>query len=201
MSLANISIVGNLARAPEQFQFANGRSKTTLVIAVNSFNKIRKEKSTDFYRVETWDRLADLAINYLKKGNQVTVSGRLALEKWTDREGKDRVTPTVQANQLAFPPRLRPDPLDDTPPEPAIHVASNATTRLEPPPPATVSPPPEQASEPHLEEYFDQEDVSIDVSDVDVQPPELLDAMPEDEEEADAVIRAPNETRFRKKTA
>lgn len=109
MSLANISIVGNLAREPEQFQFASGRTKTTLFVAVSSFNKIRKEKTTDFYRVETWDRLAELANEYLKKGNQVAVSGRIAMEKWVDREGKDRVTPTVQANQLALPPRFRPD--------------------------------------------------------------------------------------------
>lgn len=109
MSLANISIVGNLAREPEQFHFDTGRTKTTLLVAVNSFNKVRKEKTTDFYRVETWDRLAELAKDYLHKGNQVAVSGRLALERWVDREGKDRVTPTVQANQLAFPPRSRPD--------------------------------------------------------------------------------------------
>lgn len=109
MSLANISIVGNLAKEPEQFQFASGRTKTTLFVAVSSFNKVRKEKTTDYYRVETWDRLAELANEYLKKGNQVAVSGRIAMEKWVDREGKDRVTPTVQANQLALPPRYRPD--------------------------------------------------------------------------------------------
>lgn len=108
MSLATISIVGNLAKEPELFLFSTGRKKTTLLVAVNSFNKIKQEKRTDYYRVETWDKLADLANTYLHKGNQVAVSGKIALEKWVDREGKDRITPTVQANQLAFPPRNKP---------------------------------------------------------------------------------------------
>jgi single-strand DNA-binding protein len=109
MSLATISIVGNLAKEPELFNLSNGQRKTTLVLAVNSFKTERnkREKRTDYYKVETWDRLADLANTYLQKGNQVTVSGKFAMEKWVDREGNSRITPTVQANQLAFPPRLR----------------------------------------------------------------------------------------------
>jgi len=105
MTLATISIVGNLAKDPELHKFDNGRSKTTLFVAVNSFNKTKMEKRTDYYRVETWDRLAESAKIYLHKGNQVAVSGKIALEKWIDREGKTRITPTVIANQLAFPPR------------------------------------------------------------------------------------------------
>lgn len=110
MSLATISIVGNLAKDPELFNLSNGQKKTTLVLAVNSFKteKNKKEKRTDYYKVETWDRLADLANTYLHKGNQVTVSGKFVMEKWVDREGNSRITPIVHANQLAFPPRLRP---------------------------------------------------------------------------------------------
>lgn len=110
MSLATISIVGNLAKEPELFNLSNGQKKTTLVLAVNSFKteKNKKEKRTDYYKVETWDRLADLANTYLHKGNQVTVSGKFVMEKWVDREGNSRITPLVHANQLAFPPRLRP---------------------------------------------------------------------------------------------
>ena len=77
----------------------------SMVVAVNSFNKIRKEKTTDFYRVETWDKLAELARVYLTKGNQVSVAGRLVMDKWVDKDGRDRITPTVQASQLALPPR------------------------------------------------------------------------------------------------
>lgn len=106
MSLANISIVGNLTRPPEQMCFASGRVKTTLVVAVNGPNRTNKEGNVaDFYKVETWGKLAELAGEYLAKGNQVAVSGRLVFDHWTDRQGKERITPVVEAAQLALPPK------------------------------------------------------------------------------------------------
>lgn len=105
MSLANISIVGNLVRPPDQVSFESGRVKTTFVVAVN-----RDKDVADFYRVETWGKLAELAGKYLLKGNQVTVSGRLSLDNWTDKQGVKRTTPVVKAEQLSFPPRFRGSP-------------------------------------------------------------------------------------------
>jgi single-strand DNA-binding protein len=106
MSLANISIVGNLVKPPEQMHFSSGRVKTTLVVAVNSFGRPnRGGDSADFYKVETWGKLAELAGQHLAKGNQVAVCGRLMFDRWTDREGKPRVTPIVEANQLSLPTR------------------------------------------------------------------------------------------------
>lgn len=108
MSLATISIVGNLVKPPEQMYFASGRVKTTLVVAVNGVGRgPRAADSADFYRVETWGKLAELAGKYLGKGNQVGVSGRLMLDQWTDKQGRSRMTPIVEATQLAFPPRLK----------------------------------------------------------------------------------------------
>lgn len=108
MSLANISIVGNLVRAPEQIQFTTGRMKTNLLVAVNHPVQQGKENSSaDFYQVELWGKLGDLACKYLGKGNQVAVSGRFQLDRWQDRDGKERMTPVVRANQLSLPPRLR----------------------------------------------------------------------------------------------
>ncbi len=109
MSLANISIVGNLTRLPEQTFFVSGRTKTTLMVAVNRPDKNKQSQGTtaDFYKVEMWGKLAESAAKFLDKGNQVTVTGRLVLDHWTDKNGKERVTPVVEANQLAFPPRLR----------------------------------------------------------------------------------------------
>jgi single-strand DNA-binding protein len=109
MSMINVSIVGNLARTPEQICFASGKVKTIMVVAVNNSQAPKNgEKSSDvadYYRVETWGRLAELAQKYLNKGNQVGVSGRLIMEHWTDKQGNDRLTPVVCATQLSFPPR------------------------------------------------------------------------------------------------
>ncbi|CAN5599307.1 hypothetical protein BH11CYA1_BH11CYA1_39900 [soil metagenome] len=138
MSLANVSLVGNLVKAPEQIQFSSGRIKTTLVVAVNSSNKSGANKSStknddgsksdssignnlakdtataDFYRVETWGKLAELASKYLTKGNQVTVSGKLTLDHWTDKHGANRITPVVEANQLSLPPKPKSSEFDTT---------------------------------------------------------------------------------------
>lgn len=108
MSLANISIVGNLVKPPDQMHFSSGRVKTTLVVAVNSYGRPnRGGDSADFYKVETWGKLADLAAQYLNKGNQVAVSGRLLFDRWTDKQGQSRVTPVVEAAQLSLPARLK----------------------------------------------------------------------------------------------
>lgn len=128
MSLASISIVGNLVRDPEKVEFNDGRIKSSMVVAVNGFSRSSKEKTAEYYKVETWDRLARLSLDYLSKGSQVTVCGRLTIERWIDRDGKQRATPTVHASQLALPPRPRdsssekavkqlPEQLPDDPPE------------------------------------------------------------------------------------
>ncbi len=108
MSLATVSIVGNLVRQPEQMCFSSGQKKTTIVVAVNGpKNAKAEEQSADFYKVESWGRLGELALEYLSKGNQVTVCGRLSFDHWTDKLGRQRTTPVIQANQVAFPQRLR----------------------------------------------------------------------------------------------
>lgn len=113
MSLANISLVGNLVRAPERIEFSSGRVKTTLVVAVNNFvrasGKSDKANSADFYKVETWGKLAELAAKCLYKGNQITVTGRLIMDHWTDKHGSNRITPVVEASQLSLPPKRNSD--------------------------------------------------------------------------------------------
>ncbi len=108
MSLANISIVGNLVRDPEQMSFPSGKVKTTVTVAVNVHGKLsRGGDAADFYKVETWGKLAELAGKYLAKGNQVAVSGRLIFDRWIDKEGRSRMTPVVEATQLSLPARLK----------------------------------------------------------------------------------------------
>ncbi len=111
MSLANVSIVGNLVRTPEQMHFESGKIKTTLTVAVNGFGKpSRGGDSADFYRVEAWGKLAELAGKYLEKGNQVGVSGRLLFDRFTDQQGRNRMVPVVEANQLSLPPKPKTSP-------------------------------------------------------------------------------------------
>jgi single-strand DNA-binding protein len=115
MSLANVSLVGNLVRTPELIQFSSGRVKATLVLAVNVPTKNSagatntKGGNANFYKIETWGRLAELATRYLSKGNQVTVAGKLYMDEWLDKNGHKRMTPRVDANQISLPPKPKSD--------------------------------------------------------------------------------------------
>lgn len=108
MSMVNISLVGNLVRSPEQFTFQSGKVKTNMVVAVNSIRSSADKEGVeqvDYYKVETWGRTAENAAKYLDKGNQVTVHGKLSIEYWTDKEGKERFTFVVTGHQISFPQR------------------------------------------------------------------------------------------------
>lgn len=112
MTFANLSLVGRLVRQPEMTCFNSGRNKTTFTVAINHpgrkmSNGARTEGIADFIRIEAWGKLAEIAHKYLAKGNQVTVCGPFRMDKWVDREGKERMTPMVEAQYLALPPRLR----------------------------------------------------------------------------------------------
>ena len=111
MSLANISIVGNAVKAPEQTVFASGKAKTTIIVAVNSprrpADNNQAKDHADFYKVELWGPQGDLAHKHIAKGNQIGVSGRLVLDQWTDKSGRARITPVIKADQISLPPRLR----------------------------------------------------------------------------------------------
>jgi single stranded DNA-binding protein len=93
--------------------FASGRVKTTMHVAVNGPKGKGESETTDFYKVETWGKLAELAGKYLGKGNQVGVTGRLSLDHWVDKQGHNRVTPVVEATQIALPPKNRSNLGDD----------------------------------------------------------------------------------------
>lgn len=111
MSLVNVSIVGNVVKPPAQTCFSSGNTKTTLIIAVNNPGKKadKPNATAEFFRVEAWGKLGEVAHRYIEKGNQVAATGRLVLDKWQDREGRDRVTAVVHAYQISLPPKPRGD--------------------------------------------------------------------------------------------
>jgi single-strand DNA-binding protein len=112
MSLVNISIVGNVIKPPHQHCFSSGKKKTTLVVAVDAPTRKKdgdQRYESDVYKVEAWGKLGDIAHQYLAKGSLVGATGRLVMSHWQDREGRSRVTPTVEADQIALPPKPKAD--------------------------------------------------------------------------------------------
>ena len=82
----------------------NGEAVTNVTIATTETWKDRntgeRQEKTEWHRVTFYRRLAEIAGEYLKKGSQVYVEGRLETRKWTDKEGKDRYTTEVIASEM-----------------------------------------------------------------------------------------------------
>lgn len=105
MSFNKITIVGNLGRDPELRYTPQGSAVCNFSIATN---EKRRDKSgemqdlTTWFRVTLWNKQAENASKYLTKGSPVYVEGRLRIEEWTDRDGKNRFTLEVQGTDMQF---------------------------------------------------------------------------------------------------
>ena len=80
--------------------FESGKVKTTFSLAVNRFDSKTKTEVPDWFNIEVWDKQAEFAGEYVKKGRQVAVDGRISISKWTDQTGEDRERFLIVANQI-----------------------------------------------------------------------------------------------------
>jgi single-strand DNA-binding protein len=105
MSFNKITIVGYLGRDPELRYTPQGTAVCKLSVATTERRKNaagEPEEHTTWFRVTVWGRQAELANEYLSRGRQVYIEGRLRLEDYTDREGKPRISPEVNATDIQF---------------------------------------------------------------------------------------------------
>lgn len=105
-SVNKVILVGNLGKDPEVRFTGGGTPVASFSIATSSSYKDKTtgdwKETTEWHNVVAWQRLAEIARDYLKKGNKVYVEGRLQTRKWQDKEGKDRYTTEVVCNELVM---------------------------------------------------------------------------------------------------
>lgn len=103
-SLNLVQIIGNLTRDPELRYTPNGTAVCTLSLATNrSWNTGdggQRQEETQYHRVVTWSKLAEICGKYLKKGNKAYVQGRLQTRKWQTKEGQERETTEIVADNV-----------------------------------------------------------------------------------------------------
>ena len=103
-SINKVIIIGNLGRDPEVRYTPNGAAICNVSIATtrNWKDKSSGEKveETEWHRVVFYDRLAEIAGEYLKKGRPVYVEGRLKTRKWADKDGVEKYTTEIIANEM-----------------------------------------------------------------------------------------------------
>ena len=117
-SMAKVSIIGNVGRDPEQRYTQTGTMTTSFSVAVNNRRRLpdgSNQEETEWYRVTAFGRLAEVCQQYVTKGSQLYVEGRLRIDRWTGQDGQARVTPDVVANDVQFiGARVRPEDADPT---------------------------------------------------------------------------------------
>jgi single-strand DNA-binding protein len=103
-SINKVILIGNLGRDPEVRYTPSGAAVCNVTIATSRNWKDKtsgdKVEETEWHRVVFYDRLAEIAGEYLKKGRSVYVEGRLKTRKWQDKEGKDNYTTEVIADNM-----------------------------------------------------------------------------------------------------
>ncbi len=103
-SINKVILVGNLGRDPETRYLPDGGAVTNVSIATTDTWKDKtsgeKKEATEWHRVVFFNRLAEIAGEYLKKGSQVYVEGRLRTRKWQDKEGQDKYTTEIVCDTM-----------------------------------------------------------------------------------------------------
>lgn len=103
-SLNLVQIIGNLTRDPELRYTPNGTAVCTMSLATNrswtTQDGGEKQEDTQYHRVVTWSKLAEICGKLLKKGNKAYVQGRLQTRKWTTKDGAERETTEIVADNV-----------------------------------------------------------------------------------------------------
>jgi single-strand DNA-binding protein len=103
-SVNKVILIGNLGRDPEVRYTPSGAAVCNVSVATTrnwkSKDSGEKQEETEWHRVVFYDRLAEIAGEYLKKGRPIYVEGRLKTRKWQDKEGKDRYTTEIVADEM-----------------------------------------------------------------------------------------------------
>lgn len=99
-----VTLIGNLGADPEVRYTANGSAVANIRLATAESWRDKEsgeqQERTEWHRVVFFSRLAEIVGEYLKKGSQVYIEGRLQTRKWQDRDGNDRYTTEIVANEM-----------------------------------------------------------------------------------------------------
>ena len=129
-SVNKVILIGNLGRDPEIRYAASGSAICNLTLATSRQWKDRntgeRQEETEWHRVVLYDRLAEIAGEYLRKGSSCYIEGRMRTRKWQDKEGIDRYTTEIIAESMKL---LSGRSADSQPPRPTQSGNSYAAAK------------------------------------------------------------------------
>jgi single-strand DNA-binding protein len=105
MSVNKVILIGRLGKDPETRYMTSGEAVTNATLATSETWKDKsgeKQERTEWHNLVFYRRLAEIAGEYLKKGSQIYVEGKLQTRKWQDKDGKDRYTTEIVVNDMTM---------------------------------------------------------------------------------------------------
>jgi single-strand DNA-binding protein len=99
-----VTLLGNVGKNPEIRYTQSGTAVANFSLAVGERRKVGNEwkDHTEWFSIVAWSKLAETCSNYLSKGKQVYIEGRLQTRKWDDRDGNTRYSTEIVADQLVL---------------------------------------------------------------------------------------------------
>lgn len=103
-SVNKVILVGNVGKDPETRYISSGEATTSITLATTESWKDKstgeKKEIVEWHRLVFWGKLAEIAGQYVKKGSQIYIEGKLQTRKWTDKENIDRYTTEIKVDVL-----------------------------------------------------------------------------------------------------
>ena len=161
MNLNKIFLVGRLTQDPETRTTSSGQMVCSFGLATNRIwnnqNK-EKQKQTEFHNIVLWQRLAEIASQYLNKGSLVLIEGRIQTRSWEDQTGNKRYKTEVVAENIQMGPRSASQPkvINNTVPEKPAEIKKEEIPVIE-----EGTPSASLASEKPNEDKKDNEEIDI----------------------------------------
>jgi len=128
MALNKVLLIGNVGKDPEIRHLQGGASVATITLATSERYKDRNGETrelTEWHTINAWRQLADLAENYIRKGSQIYVEGRIRTRSWDDQNGQKRYATEIQADVIQLLGRRNDSPAPQQP-APAQNQGYNA---------------------------------------------------------------------------
>lgn len=103
MSVNKVILIGRLGKDPETRYMTSGEAVTNATLATSENWKDKsgeKQEKTEWHNLVFYRRLAEVAGEYLRKGSQVYIEGKIQTRKWQDKEGKDKYTTEIIVNEM-----------------------------------------------------------------------------------------------------
>lgn len=101
-NLAAATIEGFVTHEPQLKKTKTGKSVCTFSIAVNHYSKTEDTPRVSFIEVETWEKIAEMCSNNVKKGKRLMIIGNLRQDRWENEEGKTRSRIKIVGNEIRF---------------------------------------------------------------------------------------------------